>query len=154
MPRRRLSHRLRHLGPGAVAHGRRAGGLDHGQCARARDAGEPGALPGIGCWTDKEHGWIASLGNDSAYVVGPDGSSDSLVRDTSPAVHELSRWNRIVLTCDARGSSTLITLPVNGTVVARNFDAGDPVVFDRFGMHAASEAGATMYVSEITATTR
>jgi hypothetical protein len=110
--------------------------------------------PGIGCWTDEEHGWIASLGADSAYVVGPDGSSDSLVRDSSPAVHELSRWNRIVLTCDARGSSTLITLRVNGTVVARNLDAGDPVVFDRFGMHAASEARATMHVSEITATTR
>ena len=60
-------------------------------------------------------------------------------------MHELSRWNRIVLTCDARGSSTLITLRVNGTVVARNLDAGDPVVFDRFGMHAASRgAGATM----------
>ncbi len=120
---------------------------------RATPAGRV-LYPGIGCWTDEEHGWITSLGTDSRYIIGADGTSDPLVRGTSPAVHELSRWNRIVLTCDARGSSTLITLRVNGTVVARNVDAGDPVRFDRFGIHAASQSRATMHVGEITATTR
>ena len=110
--------------------------------------------PGIGCFTAADHGWIAMLGNGSAYGVVPYGGSEALVQGTSRAIHRLSKWNHIVLTCDARGSATKITLRVNGTVVVRNREVGDALPLDRFGVFAAGEAGATLELRAITATTR
>lgn len=109
--------------------------------------------PGIGCWMGDD-GWIAELGSSSKFVIVADGSASPLASGRSPAVHRLSAWNHMVLTCDATGRDTRVTLRVNGKVVARDVVAGKAVRFDRFGMFASSEAGATLEVSRIVATTR
>jgi hypothetical protein len=109
--------------------------------------------PGIGCWKDENSGWIASLGTKSRYLIVAYGESSPLRAGKSAAVRRLAAWNHLELTCDARGSRTQITLRVNGEVVVRALDTGEPVKFTRFGMFATGHAGVTLEVREISATT-
>lgn len=113
----------------------------------------PGLAPGVGCFKDGRHGWLAQL-TESAYVIVEYGSSSPLASGTSPAVHDLHEWNHVVLTCDATGSETKIGLRVNGELVVDDVPAGKPVRFNRFGAWAAGEPGAALEVRGITATTR
>jgi hypothetical protein len=114
----------------------------------------PGLAPGVGCFKDGRHGWIAQLTTNSAYVVVEYGSSNPLASGTSPAVLDVHEWNHVVLTCDATGSETTIGLTVNGKLVVDAVPAGKPVRFNRFGAWAAGEPGAALEVRGITATTR
>jgi hypothetical protein len=119
--------------------------------------GVPASLildPGVGCWEDESSGWLVELGTDSRYFLIPYRGSAPLRTGSSPAIHRLAAWNHLVLTCDASGSKTRITLRVNGKVVARSIDAGEPVKFGRFGVFAAGQAGATLEVRNISATAR
>jgi hypothetical protein len=109
--------------------------------------------PGIGCYKDADHGWLAQLGSRSVFVIIAVGSSTPLTRGTSSSVHALSRRNHLVLTCDASGSQTRISLRVNGELVAHDVPAGGAVEFDRFGIWAAGEADAAMELRAISATT-
>jgi hypothetical protein len=119
--------------------------------------GVPASLvldPGVGCWEDESSGWLAEVGTGSRYFIVAYRASAPLRIGTSSAVHRPAAWNHLVLTCDASGPKTRITLQVNGQVVARALDAGEPVMLGRFGVFAAGQAGATLEVQSISATTR
>jgi hypothetical protein len=123
--------------------------------AAPRPRAHPLLDPGIGCFRDAEHGWLAQLGTNSGFlIVEYRSSSAPLARGTSPAVHGLHEWNHLVLTCDATGSGTAIALRVNGTLVAHGIDAGKAVRLTRFSMWAAGERGSALEVRRIAATTR
>jgi hypothetical protein len=112
------------------------------------------ADPGIGCYSDEDHGWLAQLGTSSVFVIVAGGSSKPLLRGSATVVHPLSERNHLVLTCDASGSETKISLRVNGKLVAHDVLAGKAVRFDRFALWAAGQRGATVLLREIAATTR
>jgi hypothetical protein len=112
------------------------------------------ADPGIGCYSGEDHGWLAQLGASSVFDIVADGSSTPLRRGSSTVVHPLSRRNHLVLTCDASGSQTRISLRVNGTLVAHGVLAGKAVRFDRFAIWAAGQRGTTVLLRDIAATTR
>lgn len=122
--------------------------------AEPRPGAHPVLDPGIGCFKDPDHGWLAQLSTNSGFAVVKYRTSTILAQGTSPAIHGLREWNHVVLTCDATGSSTVIALRVNGKLVAHGIDAGEPVRLTRFGMWAASEDGGTLQVRRILATTR
>ena len=103
---------------------------------------------------DRRFGWLAEIGEQSRYYIVPFGERTPLAKGTSPAIRPLTQQNHVVMTCDASGSGTRISLSVNGTLVAQRVDAGTAVRFSRFGMWAAGDAGAALLVRRITGTTR
>jgi hypothetical protein len=109
--------------------------------------------PGVVCYVDTKHGWLARLGAGSAYDLIPLGSADTIAKGTSRAVRPLARTNRVVLTCDASGSRTLLSLSVNGTQVVRAADAGGAAPLVAFGVSGVGEIGSVVELRRIIATT-
>jgi hypothetical protein len=112
--------------------------------------------PGIACFFDDRHGWIVKLSSlPSSYAISEYGAARALIAGSSSAIRARSQENHLVLTCDATGSRTTLSLSVNGKLVAHDVRTGYTAVrFNRFGLWGAGDAGATVELESITATTR
>jgi hypothetical protein len=112
--------------------------------------------PGIACFFDDLHGWVAELSSlPSSFAISEYGASRALIAGSSSAILARSQQNHLVLTCDATGSRTKLSLRINGRLVAHDVRTGYTAVrFNRFGLWAAGDAGATARLESITATTR
>jgi hypothetical protein len=111
---------------------------------------------GVVCFFDDLHGWIAELSSlPATFVIFEWGAPRPLASGSSTAIRPRSQHNRLVLTCDATGSRTTLSLSVNGTVVAHDVRTGYTAVrLNRFGIWAAGDAAAMARLEKITATTR
>jgi hypothetical protein len=112
--------------------------------------------PGVGCFFDDRHGWIAELTSlPASFAIFEAGAPHALIAGSSRAILLRSQQNRLVFTCDATGSRTKLSLSVNGKLVAHDIRTGYTAVrFNRFGLWAAGDAGATVELQSITASTR
>jgi hypothetical protein len=109
--------------------------------------------PGVVCYVDTQHGWLARLGARSAYDLIPLGSADTIAKGTSPVVLPLAQRNHVVLTCDASSSRTVLSLSVNGREIVHAVDAGGAAPLVAFGVSAVGEIGSTVDLRQIVATT-
>jgi hypothetical protein len=111
---------------------------------------------GVVCFFDDLHGWIAEISTlPASFVIFEWGAPRPLASGSAPAIHPRSQHNRLVLTCDATGSRTKLSLSVNGKVVAHDVRTGFTAVrLNRFGIWAAGDVGATARLEAIAATTR
>lgn len=122
--------------------------------AKPQPRAHPLLDPGVGCWIDNDHGWIAELGTRSAFSIAEFGSAHALATGADTVVRDLSEWNALSLECAATDGGVDLTLKVNGKPVAHARARTSRVRFDRFGIVAASEAGATLEVRRISAQAR
>jgi hypothetical protein len=112
------------------------------------------AEPGIACLFDRQNGWRVQLSARSHWAIVAFGTARARAGGASKALHPLPQGNHVILTCDASGSGTKISLTVNGTLVAKDVDAGGVARFNSFGIWAAGEPGEAILVSRMGATTR
>jgi len=112
------------------------------------------AEPGIACLFDRENGWRVQLSAQSRWAIVVFGTARAIAGGASEALHPLPQGNHVILTCDASGSGTRISVRVNGALIAEGVDVGAVARFSSFGIWAAGDPGEAILVSKLDATTR
>jgi hypothetical protein len=112
-----------------------------------------GALTGIGCIKDDQHGYIAAVSTDGAWGIGRIAPDNRIVWLTGTRTHAVSLPNpgtpiRIGITCGKTpDGATAVAALVNGQAVGSTSDPGRAGYesFDGVFLYADTEPGSVTY---------